>query len=344
MASFYTIRFDGEKVSMLDQRLLPEQEIYYSYTDYKEVAKAIKEMIIRGAPAIGIAAAFGIALGAKNIDTLDKDEFKAKFDEILDEFAKTRPTAVNLFWAINRMKRTFYESPCLSLNEIKDELVLKAKRIYEEDVLTCKKIGENGEALIKDGYSILTHCNAGALATSEFGTALSVIRAAHKKGKKINVYADETRPYLQGARLTAWELNKDGIPVTVICDNMAGYLMSQRKVDFIVVGADRIAANGDTANKIGTYSLAVLAKYHNIPFYIAAPLSTFDFNIQSGVDIPIEERPATEITHFAGKRLVPEGVNVYNPSFDVTPAELITGIITEKGVVKPAEVKRLKPV
>ncbi len=344
MASFYTIRFDGEKVSMLDQRLLPEQEIYYSYTDYKEVATAIKEMIIRGAPAIGIAAAFGIALGAKNIETLDKEEFKTKFDEILDEFAKTRPTAVNLFWAINRMKRTFYESPCLSLNEIKDELVLKAKRIYEEDVLTCKKIGENGEALIKDGYSILTHCNAGALATSEFGTALSVIRAAHKKGKKINVYADETRPYLQGARLTAWELNKDGIPVTVICDNMAGYLMSQRKVDFIVVGADRIAANGDTANKIGTYSLAVLAKYHNIPFYIAAPLSTFDFNIQSGVDIPIEERPATEITHFAGKRLVPEGVNVYNPSFDVTPAELITGIITEKGVVKPAEVKRLKPV
>lgn len=344
MASFYTIRFDGEKVSMLDQRLLPEQEIYYSYADYKEVAAAIKEMIIRGAPAIGIAAAFGIALGAKNIDTLDKEEFKAKFDEILDEFAKTRPTAVNLFWAINRMKRTFYESPCLSLNEIKDELVLKAKRIYEEDVLTCKKIGENGEALIKDGYSILTHCNAGALATSEFGTALSVIRAAHKKGKKINVYADETRPYLQGARLTAWELNKDGIPVTVICDNMAGYLMSQRKVDFIVVGADRIAANGDTANKIGTYSLAVLAKYHNIPFYIAAPLSTFDFNIQSGVDIPIEERPATEITHFVGKRLVPEGVNVYNPSFDVTPAELITGIITEKGVVKPAEVKRLKPV
>jgi len=341
MSDFYTIRFDGEKVSMLDQRLLPEEEVYYHYTDYRDVANAIKEMIIRGAPAIGIAAAFGIALGAKNIDTLDKEVFKMKFDAILEEFAKTRPTAVNLFWAINRMKRTFYESPCLSLNEIKDELISKARRIYEEDVLTCKKIGENGEVLIKNNFSILTHCNAGALATSEFGTALSVIRAAYKKGKDIKVYADETRPYLQGARLTAWELNKDGIPVTVICDNMAGYLMAQGKIDIVIVGADRIAANGDTANKIGTYSVAVLAKHHNVPFYVAAPLSTFDRSIQNGKLIPIEERSAIEITHFAGKRLVPEGVKVYNPSFDVTPAELITGIITEKGIIKPAEVETI---
>ncbi len=335
MGDFYTIRFDGESVSMIDQRLLPEQEVYHTYTDYRDVAKAIKDMIIRGAPAIGIAAAFGIALGAKQIETTNKESFKVRFDEILEEFSKTRPTAVNLFWAIERMKRTFYESPCLSINEIKDELVAKAKRIYEEDLLICEKIGENGAHLIGDNFNILTHCNAGALATSAFGTALSVIRAAHRKGKKIHVYADETRPYLQGARLTAWELNKDGVPVTVICDNMAGYLMSQKKVDIVIVGADRIAANGDTANKIGTYSVAILAKYHGIPFYVAAPHSTFDKNIKSGREIPIEERTSVEITHFMGKRLVPEGVSVYNPSFDVTPAELITGIITETGIIDP---------
>lgn len=340
MSGFYTISFDGEKVSMLDQRLLPEEEVYHNFTDYRDVAKAIKDMIIRGAPAIGIAAAFGIALGVKNIHTTDKEIFKRKFDEILEEFEKTRPTAVNLFWAINRMRRTFYESPCLSLNEIKDELVAKAKRIYEEDVITCKKIGDNGAALLPEKGNVLTHCNAGALATSKYGTALAVIRAAYKLGKKISVYADETRPYLQGARLTAWELHKDGIPVTVICDNMAGFLMAQKKIDIIIVGADRIASNGDVANKIGTYSLAVLAKFHNIPFYVAAPLSTFDRKINTGELIPIEERDAVEITHFVGKRIVPSGVSVYNPAFDVTPASLITGIITEKGVIKPQDVSK----
>lgn len=335
--NFYTLKFNGEVVSMLDQRLLPEQEIYCHYTDYKDVVAAIKDMVVRGAPAIGIAAAFGIALGAKQITTLDKEDFKKQFDTILDEFSKARPTAVNLFWAINRMKRTFYESPCLSLNEIKDELIAKAKRIYEEDVEICRKIGEVGEPLINNHSNILTHCNAGALATSEYGTALSVIRAAFYRGKKVNVYADETRPYLQGARLTAWELNKDNIPVTVICDNMAGYLMSQGKIDLVIVGADRIAANGDTANKIGTYSLAVLANYHKIPFYVAAPLSTFDNDTKTGRDIPIEERNAREITHFNGKRIVAEGISVYNPSFDVTPRELITAIITERGVIDPKQ-------
>lgn len=341
MSGFYTIRFDGKIVSMLDQRLLPEQEVYHEYRNHKDVARAIKDMIIRGAPAIGIAAAFGIALGANNINSIDKEQFKTEFERIVDEFSKTRPTAVNLFWAINRMKRTFYESPCLSLNEIKDELVAKAKRIYEEDVVTCKKIGEYGESVIQDNFNILTHCNAGALATSEFGTALSVFRAAFKNNKRIHVYADETRPYLQGARLTAWELSKDKIPVTVICDNMAGYLMAQRKIDIVIVGADRIAANGDTANKIGTYSLAVLAKHHKIPFYIAAPFSTIDKNTFSGAMIPIEERDAVEITHFNEKRVVPDGVPVYNPSFDVTPAELITGIITERGIIKPDEIKSI---
>lgn len=342
--SFYTIQFDGETVSMLDQRLLPDQEIYRRFKDHKEVADAITDMIIRGAPAIGIAAAFGIALGVKNIDTKDKDVFRERFDKILDEFAKTRPTAVNLFWAIDRMKRTFYESPCLTLAEIKDELIAKAKRIYEEDIKICKEIGRAGKDLIKDGDNILTHCNAGALAASEYGTALSVVRAAFKQGKKIHVFADETRPYLQGARLTSWELNKDGIPVTVICDNMAGYLMSQGKIDFIVVGADRIVANGDTANKIGTYSIAALAKYHKIPFYTAAPLSTIDIKIKNGGDIPIEIRKSDEMTHFNGKRIVPEGVPVYNPSFDVTPAELITGIITDKGVLHPPYEKTIAQV
>lgn len=340
--NFYTVRFDSEKVSMIDQRFLPDEEIYHTFTDYKDVAKAIKDMIVRGAPAIGVTAAFGIALGAKNIKTLVRDTFKEEFYKILDEFAKTRPTAVNLFWAINRMKRTFDESPCLSINEIKDELIAKAKRIYEEDLEICKKIGDNGSILIKDGDTILTHCNAGALATSDYGTALSVIRSAFFSGKKISVFADETRPYLQGARLTAWELSKDGIPVTVICDNMAGYVMSQKKINMVIVGADRISANGDTANKIGTYSVAVLAKYHNIPFYVAAPLSTIDISIENGTQIPIELRNEEEIRIFNNKKIVPDNAMVYNPSFDVTPNELITGIITEKGILYPPYEESIK--
>ncbi len=342
--SFYTISFDDDSVSMLDQRLLPEKEVYHRYNDYRDVANAIKDMIIRGAPAIGIAAAFGIALGAKNIKSLERTAFQNEFYQILDEFAKTRPTAVNLFWAINRMRRTFDESPCLSINEIKDELIAKAKRIYEEDILICKNIGKMGKELIKDGDTILTHCNAGALATSEYGTALSVIRAAFYEGKKISVFADETRPYLQGARLTAWELSKDKIPVTVICDNMAGYVMAQKKISLIIVGADRIAANGDTANKIGTYSVAVLAKYHNIPFYVAAPISTIDLNTSDGYKIPIELRSEQEIREFNNKKLVPDEVNVYNPSFDVTPSSLITGIITEKGILYPPFIDSIKKV
>ncbi len=342
--NFYTVRFDGEKVSMLDQRLLPEEEVYLQFTDYRDVAKAITDMVVRGAPAIGVTAAFGIALGAKNINTLDREIFKEEFYKILEEFSKTRPTAVNLFWAINRMRRTFDESPCLSINEIKDELLAKAKRIYEEDMEICKRIGENGNILIKDGDTILTHCNAGALATSEYGTALAVIRSAFFSGKKISVFADETRPYLQGARLTAWELSKDGISVTVICDNMAGYLMSQRKIDKVIVGADRIASNGDTANKIGTYSVAVLSKYHNIPFYVAAPLSTFDITIEEGSQIPIELRKEEEIRIFNNKRIVPDDAMVYNPSFDVTPNELIAGIITEFGVIYPPYKESIKSI
>lgn len=342
--NFYTIRFDGNSVSMIDQRLLPDKEVYLTFTDYKDVAKAIKNMVVRGAPAIGVTAAFGIALGAKAINTLDREVFKEEFYRILDEFAKTRPTAVNLFWAINRMRRTFDESPCLSINEIKDELIAKAKRIYEEDKEICKKIGEYGNDLIKDGYTILTHCNAGALATSDYGTALAVIRSAFFSGKKISVYADETRPYLQGARLTAWELSRDGIPVTVICDNMAGYLMSQNKIDIVIVGADRISANGDTANKIGTYSLAVLANYHKIPFYVAAPLSTIDISITDGSKIPIELRSEEEIRFFNERKIVPDDAYVYNPSFDVTPAHLINGIITEKGILYPPFYESIKNI
>lgn len=332
---FYTIKFDDNGVSMLDQRLLPMKEEYHLYNDYKDVVKAIKEMVIRGAPAIGIAAAFGIALAAMKTDITDKKNFEMFFYEVLNEFSLSRPTAVNLFWAIKRMKNIYELNKEKGLKEIKRILKTEAIKIYDEDVEICKKIGEHGSILIKEGFNILTHCNAGALATSDFGTALSVIRAAHRQNKKINVYADETRPYLQGARLTAWELSKDGIPVTVICDNMAGYLMANGKINCVVVGADRIAANGDTANKIGTYSLAILAKYHNIPFYVAAPISTIDINISDGSQIPIEIRKDEEITHFRGERIVCEGVSVWNPSFDVTPATLITAIITEKGILKP---------
>lgn len=331
--NFYTISYTDEGISMLDQRLLPEKEIYHLYKNYEDVAKAIKDMVVRGAPAIGISTAFGISLAMEKCTYTEKSKVDEFFSYVIEMFSKTRPTAVNLFWAIERMKRVYEQNKHLELEDLKVILKKEAICIYEEDINICKKIGEIGSSLIGNNFRILTHCNAGALATSKYGTALSVIRHAYLEGKNIKVYADETRPYLQGSRLTAWELHKDNIPVTVICDNMAGYLMSKGEVDCIIVGADRIASNGDTANKIGTYSLAVLAKHHNIPFYVAAPISTFDIKTLNCCQIPIEQRPAEEITHFKGQRIVPEGVSVFNPSFDVTPSHLITAIITEKGIL-----------
>jgi methylthioribose-1-phosphate isomerase len=331
--NFYTILYTDEGISMLDQRYLPEEEVYHLYKNYEDVAKAIKDMVIRGAPAIGIAAAFGISLAVEKINIIEPNKLDDFFYHVVNVFSNTRPTAVNLFWAINRMKRVYEQNKHLRVEEIKDVIKKEAIKIYEEDIEICKKIGSIGSSLIGKNFRILTHCNAGALATSEYGTALSVIRHAHIDRKNIKVYADETRPYLQGSRLTAWELNKDEIPVTVICDNMAGYLMSKGEIDCVIVGADRIASNGDTANKIGTYSLAVLANYHKIPFYVAAPISTIDIKIEDGTKIPIEIRASEEITHFRGYRIVPDGVFVFNPSFDVTPSHLITAIITEKGIV-----------
>lgn len=319
---------------MIDQTRLPLEEVFIECGDYLCVADAIKTMKVRGAPAIGVSAAMGVALGAQNISSMDKAEFLRQFDQICETIGSTRPTAVNLFWAINRMKNILEENKDLDLSSIKKALIEEVILIASEDEEICRKMGENGSVLIEDGDNILTHCNAGALAAVSYGTALAVIRAAFSQGKKIHVYVDETRPLLQGARLTAWELMKENIPMTLITDNMAGYFMSKNKVDKVVVGADRIAANGDVANKIGTYSVSVLAKENNIPFYVAAPLSTIDFNIKSGDEIIIEERSPEEVTHIQGKQIAPTGVKVANPAFDVTPAKNIAGIITEKGIAK----------
>ncbi len=323
------IEFRDEKLILIDQRKLPKTEEYFICSDYKDVIYAIKNMVVRGAPAIGVAASYGIALYVLKNDSIKN------FENVLKDFSSTRPTAVNLFWAINRMKKKFDEVKDLGIERVREELLKEAEKIYQEDIEINKKIGENGNKLIRDNSNILTHCNAGALATAGYGTALGVIRSAFYSGKKIHVYVDETRPFLQGSRLTAWELMKENIPCTLICDNMAGFLMKQGKIDAVIVGADRIASNGDTANKIGTYTLAVLAKKHNIPFYVAAPYSTFDFNISSGKEIPIEERPKEEVTEMFTKNSAPDGVNVYNPAFDVTDAELITAIITEKEILYP---------
>jgi methylthioribose-1-phosphate isomerase len=331
--SFRTIEWRDNKVIMIDQTRLPGEEIYNEYSDFRSVAEAIRGMVIRGAPAIGVAAAMGIALGANEIITDTEESFFRQLSNVCDVMARTRPTAVNLFWAIKRMKQIAEDHRGRDLDKIREALKEEAILIEREDLEICRAIGKNGGRLIKDSWTILTHCNAGGLATAGYGTALGVIRAAREAGKNINVFADETRPWLQGARLTAWELMKDGIPVTLIADNMAGYLMSRGEIDCCIVGADRIAANGDTANKIGTYSVAVLAKENGIPFYVAAPLSTFDFSLETGAEIPIEERHASEITHLAGVQIAPEGVKVRNPAFDVTPARYITAIITEKGVV-----------
>lgn len=331
--SFRTIEWRDNKVVMIDQTRLPGEEVYNEYSDYRGVAEAIRGMIIRGAPAIGVAAAMGIALGGREIIADTFESFFQQLNNVCDEMAKTRPTAVNLFWAIDRMKRVAVENRDKDLSILRDILKNEAIRIEEEDQEICRAIGRNGAALIAENASILTHCNAGGLATAGYGTALGVIRSAHEAGKNIQVFADETRPWLQGARLTCWELVKEKIPVTLITDNMAGFFMSTGAISCCVVGADRIAANGDTANKIGTYSVAVLARENNIPFYVAAPTSTFDLSLASGNDIPIEERHAREVTHLQGYPLAPDGVRVRNPAFDVTPARYITAIITEKGVV-----------
>ncbi len=332
--SFRTIEWRDNKVIMIDQTRLPGEEIYNEYEDFQSVAEAIKGMIIRGAPAIGVAAAMGIALGAREIIADTHESFFQQLSNVCDVMARTRPTAVNLFWAIKRMKRVADAHRDRELAYIREVLRLEAIRIEEEDLEICKAIGRHGAKLIPEGATVLTHCNAGGLATAGYGTALGVIRAAHDAGKKIKVFADETRPWLQGARLTAWELMKDGIPVTLISDNMAGFFMHKGEITCCVVGADRIAANGDTANKIGTYSVAVLAKENNIPFYVAAPVSTLDLSLAGGSDIPIEERHAREVTHLHGFPVAPEGISVRNPAFDVTPARYIAGIITEKGVVR----------
>lgn len=325
--------FENDKLIVLDQRKLPFGKEYFVCSTYQDVYVAIKDMIIRGAPLIGIVAAYGVVLGFKEI--IEKNMEPTKIYEIINYLASSRPTAVNLFWALDRMKSLFEKIKDMDRIEIYKQLLDEAKKIEEEDKNINKKIGEYGNQLIKENSNILTHCNAGALATGGYGTALGIIREAHFSGKNVHVYVDETRPYLQGARLTAFELSEDGIPNTVICDNMAGYLMKLGKIDCVIVGADRIALNGDTANKIGTYSLSVLAKHHGIPFYIAAPVSTIDFNIKSGSEIPIEERSEDEIRFFNGKKIVPDESKVFNPAFDVTPAENITAIVTEKGVVFP---------
>jgi methylthioribose-1-phosphate isomerase len=331
-----TIEWKDDAVVMIDQRKLPSAEVYVSCKTAAEVAKAIKTMVIRGAPAIGVAAAMGIALGMRRSGASGTKQFTTEFQKACDLMAATRPTAVNLFWAIERMKRVFADAAqggC-SVGEIKQRLEAEARRIHDEDVESCRRLGAHGSTLVPEDARILTHCNAGALATAGYGTALGVIRAAAEQGKRVAVLADETRPFLQGARLTAWELVKDGIDTTVITDNMAGALMRLGNVDLVVVGADRIAANGDVANKIGTYGVAVLAKEHGIPFYVAAPISTVDLQTPDGSGIPIEERNDKEVTHVGSSRVTPEGARIRNPAFDVTPSKYITAIITERGIAR----------
>lgn len=340
-----TVEWTDEGIRMLDQRLLPGEEKYLMLRSYEDVAEAIKKMVVRGAPAIGVSAAMGLALGANQSVGMSVSDLKDDFDYMCQVMSQTRPTAVNLFWAIERMRERFRreEPTTQDVAEIKARLVDEALAIFKEDIAANRAIGRHGAELIADGSTVLTHCNAGALATAgDYGTALGVVRGARDAGKRVAVIADETRPFLQGLRLTAWELAKDDIPVTVITDNMAGHVMKSGKVNTVVVGADRIAANGDTANKIGTYMVAVLANKHDIPFYVAAPISTLDLTLKSGKEIPIEERDTKEVTHIGEKQLAPDGIEVQNPAFDVTPNELITAIITDKGVARPPFVESLR--
>jgi len=327
-----TIAWTDQGVVMIDQTRLPREETYVTCRSYQEVADAIRRMVIRGAPAIGVAAAMGVALGMLRCDSQDPDR---EFERICATLAATRPTAVNLFWAIERMQKLYYGLRGRPIGEIQARLVEEARRIQAEDVAVNQAIGRNGAELMPDGKTVLTHCNAGALATAGYGTALGVIRAAVAAGKRIDVFADETRPFLQGARLTAWELMRDGIRTTVITDNMAGHFLKSGRIGCVIVGADRIAGNGDVANKIGTYSVAVLAKENGVPFYVAAPVSTLDLKLATGEEIPIEQRPAVEVTHVGGLQITPDGVSVENPAFDVTPARYVTAIITERGVARP---------
>ncbi len=331
---FKTIEWKGDRVRLLDQRRLPQEVRYLDCRDASSVARAIRSMAIRGAPAIGVAAAMGIALAAQKIQSRRPGAFYKSMEKVCHQMSQTRPTAVNLFWAVGRMKKTLDEVHFLGVDGVKKRLEEEARKIYEEDIEVNRKIGENGKILIHNGDGVLTHCNAGALATAGYGTALGVIRAAWAGGKRFRVFVDETRPMLQGARLTAWELVQEKIPVTILTDNMAGWLMKKGEVTSVLVGADRIARNGDTANKIGTYSLAVLSKSHGIPFYVAAPTSTLDLNIPSGSDIPIEERAPEEVTYLGKKRITPKKVDAFNPAFDITPHILIEGIITENGIVR----------
>src|SRR5918997_2262208 len=332
-----TIEWNDDYVVMIDQRKLPGAEIYVKCKTPKDVAKAIKTMVIRGAPAIGVAAAMGLALGVRQSKLTGTTKLAAEFYKMCEMMAGTRPTAVNLFWAIDRMKRVFGEAAGSghSVDQIKTRLEAEARQIHDEDVASCRAMGAHGASVVPGTARVLTHCNAGALATAGYGTALGVIRGAIEQGKKVAVFADETRPFLQGARLTAWELTRDGIDTTVITDNMSGALMLGGQIDLVVVGADRIAANGDVANKIGTYSVAVLAKEHGIPFYVAAPISTVDLATPDGSAIPIEERNDKEVTHVGASRLTPDGAHIRNPAFDVTPNKYVTAIITERGIARP---------
>jgi methylthioribose-1-phosphate isomerase len=332
-----TVAWENGEIVMVDQRKLPGQEVYVRCKTAPEVARAIKTMVIRGAPAIGVSAAMGIALGMRRSKASGTRQFAVDFNKTCDLMAGTRPTAVNLFWAIDRMKRVLGAGVQAgrSVDELKDLLEREARAIHDEDVESCRAMGRFGADVVPDGARILTHCNAGALATAGYGTALGVIRAAAEQGKVRQVFADETRPFLQGARLTAWELVRDHVPTTVITESMAGPLMRRGDIDVVVVGADRIAANGDVANKIGTYTVAMMARAHEIPFYVAAPLSTIDLATANGDDIPIEQRNPREITHLGSTRLAPDGASVWNPAFDVTPARLIAGIITERGIARP---------
>ena len=330
-----TIEWSNNKIRMIDQTKLPGELIHLEINDIEVLAEAIKSLRVRGAPAIGIAGAFGVLISVQDFVGDDKEAFFKQLLETSEYLNATRPTAVNLSWAIERMKRIAEENGSKSVTEIKKILNSEAMRIYEEDRETCRRLGKYGAELLEDGFNILTHCNTGALATADYGTAIGVVFAASEAGKKLHVFADETRPLLQGARLNTWELMNEGIDVTLICDNTAAVVMQQKKVDCVIVGADRIAANGDTANKIGTYSVAVNAEKHGVPFYVAAPYSTIDFKIKHGSEIPIEERDPIEITEGFGRRTAPENTRVYSPAFDVTPNELITAIITEKGVIRP---------
>ncbi|MFB0506908.1 MAG: S-methyl-5-thioribose-1-phosphate isomerase [Thermodesulfobacteriota bacterium] len=339
---YETVTWRSGRVIMLDQRKLPTEEVYVECNRPEEVAEAIRNMTIRGAPAIGVAAAMGIALGVMRLRVKNPHQFKEEFERICGMMMETRPTAANLSWAVQRMKGVVGRHEGGGLDDLKRSLKSEAMAIREADIEVNRRMGDNGKRYIRNGSAILTHCNAGALATAGYGTALGVIRAAHEEGKDLEVFVCETRPQLQGARLTAWELGKEGIPVTLITDGMSGYLMSKGMIHLVIVGADRISANGDVANKIGTYSIALLAKAHGIPFYVAAPLSTFDLSLDRGDEIPIEQRDSREVTHPFDRQIAPEGVRVLNPAFDVTPHEYVTAIITERGIAEQPFATSLK--